>query len=152
METGREEIDPFEGIDDPTLRVQMQHEMRAIEELVFVTKLSFVPSHKDKTEGFRSFRAFFAGGMTAVERGKSKQFNSRGSAQRCSPVYRNCENVWRIVMSFGALKLLPKKPPLMPNQQLLYIHLVCWRRCCCSNRTKNTHKPRKIAQKPLKIR
>ncbi len=27
METGREEIDSFEGIDDPTLRVQMQHEM-----------------------------------------------------------------------------------------------------------------------------
>jgi hypothetical protein len=41
MEKGREEIDPFEDIDDPTLRVQMQHEMLAIEELVFVTKLSF---------------------------------------------------------------------------------------------------------------
>ena len=54
METGREEIDPFEGIDDPTLRVQMEHEMRAIEELVFVTKLSFVPAHKDKAEGFRA--------------------------------------------------------------------------------------------------
>jgi hypothetical protein len=53
METGREEIDPFEGINDPTLRVQMQH-MRAIEELVFVTKLSFVPAHKDKAEGFRA--------------------------------------------------------------------------------------------------
>ncbi len=46
-------MDPFEGIDDPTLRVQMEHEIRAIEELVFVTKLSFVPAHKDKTEGFR---------------------------------------------------------------------------------------------------
>jgi hypothetical protein len=34
METGREEIDPFEDIDDPTLRVQIQHQMRAIEELV----------------------------------------------------------------------------------------------------------------------
>ena len=54
METRREEIDPFEGIDDPTLRVQMQHEMRAIEELVFVTKLSFVPAHKDKAQGFRA--------------------------------------------------------------------------------------------------
>ena len=54
METGREEIDPFEGIDDPTLRVQMEHEMRAIEELVFVTKLSFVPAHKDKAQGFRT--------------------------------------------------------------------------------------------------
>ncbi len=54
METRREEIDPFEGIDDPTLRVQMQHEMRAIEELVFVTKLSFVPAHKDKALGFRA--------------------------------------------------------------------------------------------------
>ena len=54
METTREEIDPFEGIDDPTLRVQMQHEMRAIEKLVFVTKLSFVPAHKDKTEGLRA--------------------------------------------------------------------------------------------------
>jgi hypothetical protein len=54
METGREEIDPFEVIDDPTLRVQMQHERRAIEDLVFVTKLSFVPEHKDKTEGFRT--------------------------------------------------------------------------------------------------
>ncbi len=32
----------------------MQHEMRAIEELVFVTKLSFVPAHKDKAEGFRA--------------------------------------------------------------------------------------------------
>ncbi len=32
----------------------MQHEIRAIEELVFVTKLSFVPAHKDKEEGFRS--------------------------------------------------------------------------------------------------
>jgi hypothetical protein len=32
----------------------MQHEMRAIEELVFVTKLSFVPAHKDKTQGFRT--------------------------------------------------------------------------------------------------
>ncbi len=53
METRREEIDPFEGIDDPTLWVQMQHEIRAIEELVFVTKLSFVPVHKDKTQGFR---------------------------------------------------------------------------------------------------
>jgi hypothetical protein len=54
METGREEIYPFEGIDEPTLRVQMQHEMRAIEELVFVNKLSFVATHKDKTEGFRA--------------------------------------------------------------------------------------------------
>jgi len=54
METRREEIDPFEGIDDPTVRVQMQQEMRAIEELVFVTKLSFVPAHKDKAEGFRA--------------------------------------------------------------------------------------------------
>ncbi len=54
METRREEIDPFEDIDDPTLRVQMQHEMRAIEELVFVTKLSFVPAHKDKAQGFRA--------------------------------------------------------------------------------------------------
>jgi hypothetical protein len=53
METGREEIDPFEVIDDPTLTVQMLHEMRDIEELVFVTKLSFVPAHKDKVEGFR---------------------------------------------------------------------------------------------------
>ena len=35
--------DPFEGIDDPTLRVQMQHEMRDIEKLAFVTKLSSVP-------------------------------------------------------------------------------------------------------------
>ena len=33
-----EERSPCEGIDDPTLRVQMEHEMRAIEELVFVTK------------------------------------------------------------------------------------------------------------------
>ena len=41
-----EERSPFEGIDDPILRVQMEHEMRAIEELVFVTKLSFVPAHK----------------------------------------------------------------------------------------------------------
>ena len=40
-----EERSPFEGIDDPILRVQMEHEMRAIEELVFVTKLSFVPAH-----------------------------------------------------------------------------------------------------------
>jgi hypothetical protein len=32
----------------------MQHEMRAIEELVFVTKLSFVPAHKDKEQGFRA--------------------------------------------------------------------------------------------------
>ena len=31
----------------------MQHEMSDIEELVFVTKLSFVPAHKDKSEGFR---------------------------------------------------------------------------------------------------
>ncbi len=45
---------PLEGIDDPTLRVQMEHEMRAIEELVFVTKLSFVPAHKDKAQGFRA--------------------------------------------------------------------------------------------------
>ena len=49
-----EERSPFEGIDDPILRVQMEHEMRAIEELVFVTKLSFVPAHKDKAEGFRA--------------------------------------------------------------------------------------------------
>jgi hypothetical protein len=54
METRREEIDPFEGIDDPTVRVQMQQEIRAIEELVFVTKLSFVPAHKDKAQGFRA--------------------------------------------------------------------------------------------------
>jgi hypothetical protein len=54
METRREEIDPFEGIDDPTLRVQIQQEMSAIEELVFVTKLSFVPAHKDKVQGFRA--------------------------------------------------------------------------------------------------
>jgi hypothetical protein len=32
----------------------MQHEMCALEELVFVTKLSFVPAHKDKAEGFRA--------------------------------------------------------------------------------------------------
>ncbi len=32
----------------------MQHEIRVIEELVFVTKLSFVPVHKDKTKGFRT--------------------------------------------------------------------------------------------------
>jgi hypothetical protein len=37
--------------------------------------------------------------MTGVERGKIKQFNSRGSAQRCSPVYRSCENACRIVMA-----------------------------------------------------
>ena len=30
-----------------------QHEIRVIEEMVFVTKLSFVSVHKDKTEGFR---------------------------------------------------------------------------------------------------
>jgi hypothetical protein len=40
-------------MQDHTLRVQMQHEIRAIEELVFVTKLSFVPAHKDNAEGFR---------------------------------------------------------------------------------------------------
>jgi hypothetical protein len=54
MDTRREEIDPFEDIDDPALRVQMQQEMRAIEEMVFVTKLSFVPAHQDKTQGFRA--------------------------------------------------------------------------------------------------
>ncbi len=54
METRREEIDPFEDVDDPTLRVQMQHEMCDIENLVFLTKLSFVPAHKDKEEGFRT--------------------------------------------------------------------------------------------------
>jgi hypothetical protein len=53
-ETRREEIDPFEVMADPNLRVQMQDEMRAIEELVFVTKLSFVPAHKDKTQGFQT--------------------------------------------------------------------------------------------------
>jgi hypothetical protein len=57
--------------------------------------------------------------MTAVERGKNKQFNSHRSAQRCSPAYRSYENAFRIVMTLGALKLLPKKPPLMPKQQLL---------------------------------
>jgi hypothetical protein len=57
--------------------------------------------------------------MTVVERGKSKQFNSRGSVQRCSPAYRSYENASRIVMTLGALKLLPKKPPLMTKQQLL---------------------------------
>jgi hypothetical protein len=31
----------------------MQQETCAIEGLVFVTKLSFVPAHKDKEEGFR---------------------------------------------------------------------------------------------------
>ena len=51
--------DPFEGIDDPTLRVQMQHEMYAIEELVFVTKLSFVSVHKDTEEGFRSTLSYY---------------------------------------------------------------------------------------------
>ncbi len=130
METRRQEIDPFEGIDDPTLRVQMQHEMRSIEELVFVTKLSFVPAHKDRRKGFGlPFRALFAGGMTAVERGKSNQFNSRGSAQRCSTAYRSCENACRIVMTLGALKLLPKKLLLMPPHllQWIQIHQMCCR-------------------------
>jgi hypothetical protein len=34
--------------------LRYEHEMCAIEELVFVTKLSFVPAHKEKTEGFRT--------------------------------------------------------------------------------------------------
>jgi hypothetical protein len=78
---------------------KMQHEMCVIEELVFVTKLLFVPGHK--------------------ERGKSKQFNSRGSAQRCSPAYRSCQNACRIVMALRALNLLSKKLLVMPTQLLL---------------------------------
>jgi hypothetical protein len=62
--------------------------------------------------------------MTAVERGKSgKQFNSRGSAQRCWPAYRSCENAGRIVMALGSLKLLPKKLLLMPPQLVQWIQM-----------------------------
>jgi hypothetical protein len=100
----------------------MEHEMSAIEELVFVTKLSFVPAQPHtgtRRKGFGlTFRALFAGGMPAAERGKSKQFNSRGSAQRCSPAYRSCKNACRIVMALGALKMLPKKLLPMPSQLL----------------------------------
>jgi hypothetical protein len=61
--------------------------------------------------------------MTAVERDKSKDFNSRGRVQRCSPACRSCENACRIVMSLGALKLLPKKLLLIPPQLLKWIQM-----------------------------
>ena len=76
----------------------MQHEIRAIEKLAFVTKLSSVTPHKDKEEGFRAtLSCYFGRGydsvtVTTVDKGKSKQFNCRGSAQCCSSAYRSCEN------------------------------------------------------------
>jgi hypothetical protein len=74
-----------------------------------VTKLSSVPPHKDKTEGFRV--THFGGGydsvtVTSVDKGKSKKFNSCGSAQHCSPAYRSCDNDCRIVM---VLLLIPSQ-------------------------------------------
>jgi hypothetical protein len=51
----------------------MQEEVRAIEALVFVTKLSLVPEHEDKTEGrvsgfpFVPLCIMLAGSMSAVE-------------------------------------------------------------------------------------
>ncbi len=70
METGNEEMeypsagsdpvkDPFEGIDDPTLLVQIQHEIGVIEDLDFVIKLSFVTVHKDEETGFRSTLSYY---------------------------------------------------------------------------------------------
>ncbi len=77
--TGSDPVkDPFEGIDDPTLRVQLQHEIRVIEKLVFVTKLSSVTPHKDKEEGFRAtLSCYFGRGydsvtVTVVDKDKSK--------------------------------------------------------------------------------
>jgi len=51
----------------------MQHEMCAIEELVFVTKLSFVPAHKFKAEGFRAtLSCYFCRGYDNCGKGQEK--------------------------------------------------------------------------------
>ena len=61
--------DPFEGIDNPTFRVQIQHELTS------VTKLSFVSTHKDKVEGFRdTLSTYFFRGYDRC----GTQFNSGG--------------------------------------------------------------------------
>jgi hypothetical protein len=101
----------------------MQHEIRAIEELVFVTKLSFVPAQKDKEEGFRA----------TLSCALCRWYDSCGKGQEqtvqpsreCTTLftflqttYRRCENTCKIVMVLGALKLLPKKLLLMPPQLL----------------------------------
>jgi hypothetical protein len=55
---------------------------------------------RTRRKGFRlPFRVLFPGGMTAVERGQSKQLNSRGIEQHCSPASRSSENACRIVRS-----------------------------------------------------
>jgi hypothetical protein len=120
METGREEIDPFEGIDDPTLRVQMEHEMRDIsEELVFVTKLSFVPAHKDKTEGFPATLS------CALCRwydncGKGQEQAVQLSRERTTLLACLQELRKRLQdrHDLGVLKLLPKKLLPIPSQLL----------------------------------
>ena len=70
--TGSDPVkDPFEVIDDPTLRVQMQHDIRTIKEMVFVTKLSFVTVHKDKEEGSRvTLSCFFCRGYDSCGKGR----------------------------------------------------------------------------------
>ena len=56
----------------------MQHEIRVIENLAFVTKLSSVSPHKDKTEGFRTTLSYYfdrgydSATVTTVNKGKSK--------------------------------------------------------------------------------
>jgi hypothetical protein len=66
--------------------VQMEEEMRAIRALSFVTKLSRVDAHNDKTAGFGvSLSCYSCMNMTDVDSGKSNQLNSRMSAQlRCA--------------------------------------------------------------------
>ena len=100
MDTRRQEIDPFEGIDDPTLRVQMQHEMRAIEELVFVTKLSFVPAHKDKVEGFRAtLSCYFCRGYDNSVQNHSTVAHFEYYLQSlCHPVSHSVRNRTKIVL------------------------------------------------------
>jgi hypothetical protein len=47
----------------------------------------------------------------------------------------------------NALKVLLKKPPLMREQQLLYIHQMWCRRWCCCSRPDFAHKQRKSRAK-----
>ena len=59
--------------------------------------------------------------MVAVERNKSHLFKSGAGTPHCTPVCRSCSNDCRKNMA-NALKLLLKKPPLMPKQLLLPMH------------------------------
>jgi hypothetical protein len=78
-----------EDTQDTTRLVEIEEVKHDIRALLFVTKLSPVDAHKDKVAGWESpSNALLA--LTAVERGKRHQFNSRMTAKRISHVCNNC--------------------------------------------------------------